>query len=148
MLPAQTAQTTTNLRQTVSCKAQMQEQQHVCGCSRSNIFVDAWAATCLWVHWQQQITCARQAHRLKINRGTLEGTTFWFAREGHQRKGHARSDLVLILKQQQRLETAEQLRTIATDCHLLAVQAPLIEHLPNFELRLQLRHIEVVQLAH
>lgn len=52
-----------------------------------------------WEHWSKRDVGNARRHRLKVNRGTLEGTTFWFKAEGHQRQGHARSDLVFVVQQ-------------------------------------------------
>ncbi len=57
-----------------------------------------------WAHWSQSYTTSTRRHRLRVHRGTLEGHTFWFKAEGHQRQGHARSDLVFVVQQAKHAE--------------------------------------------
>lgn len=52
-----------------------------------------------WEHWSKTYSTAWHTYALKINRGMLEGSTFWYKREGHQDQGKARSDLVFVLRQ-------------------------------------------------
>ena len=53
-----------------------------------------------WEHWSKTYTNHVNTYSLKINRGMLEGSTFWYKREGHQEQGKPRADLVFILKQE------------------------------------------------
>ena len=48
----------------------------------------------------QRSPCAQLcADTLKINRGTLDGATFWYKGEGHRMRMKGPSDLVFVLRQ-------------------------------------------------
>ena len=44
--------------------------------------------------WTRSMASTMRKYTLKVNRGMLEGSTFWYKREGHQEQGKARADPV------------------------------------------------------
>lgn len=52
-----------------------------------------------WDTWAQHEAVDERSYQLKINRGMLEGATFWFKGEGHQERMRPRTDLVFVIVQ-------------------------------------------------